>query len=80
MKIHFAFYNQHQNGIDISFGSNKLLFLSCSIAERNLNTSINSQRLINNLAIDDPLKYAELALAGELQAWADAMDEDWCPY
>ena len=38
-----------------------------------------TQRLIDNLAIDEPLKYAALALDGELQAWADAMDEDWSP-
>ena len=31
-----------------------------------------------NIAIDDPLKYAALALDCELQNWADAMDEDWC--
>ena len=30
-----------------------------------------------NLAIDNPLMYAALALDCELQAWADAMDEDW---
>lgn len=39
----------------------------------------NSKRLIADLAIDEPLKYATLALDGELQAWADAMDEDWSP-
>ena len=39
----------------------------------------NSQSLIDNLAIDEPLMYAALALDCELQAWADAMDEDWSP-
>jgi hypothetical protein len=33
--------------------------------------------LIDNLAIEDPLSYVAMALDGELQAWADAMDEDW---
>ena len=47
--------------------------------KKNLHTTPHSQRLIDNLAIDDPLKYATLALDCELQAWADAMDEDWCP-
>lgn len=47
--------------------------------EKNLHTTPNSQRLIDNLAIDDPLKYAALALDCELQNGADAMDEDWCP-
>ncbi len=55
-----------------------LLFVSCSEAEKNLHTTPNSQRLIDNLAIDDSLKYAALALDCELQNWADAMDEDWC--
>ena len=79
MKIHFAYYNQYKNGIDIAFADNTLLFLSCADAEKNLHTTPNSQRLIDNLAIDEPLKYAALALDGELQAWADAMDEDWNP-
>lgn len=77
MKIHFAYYNQYKNGIDIAFADNTLLFLSCAIAEDGLYTTPNSQRLIDNLAIDDPLSYAALALDGELQGWADAMDEDW---
>lgn len=79
MKIHFAYYNQYKNGIDIAFADNTLLFLSCAAAENGLHAAPNSQRLIDNLAIDDPLAYAELALNGELQGWADAMDEDWIP-
>lgn len=79
MKIHFAYYNQYKNGIDIAFADNTLLFLSCAVAEDGLHTTPNSQRLIDNLAIDDPLTYAMLALDGELQEWADALDEDWSP-
>lgn len=79
MKIHFANYNQYKNGIDIAFADNTLLFLSCAEAEKNLHTTPNSQRLIDNLAIDEPLKYAALALDGKLQALTDAMDEDWSP-
>ena len=79
MKIHFAYYNQYKNGIDIAFANNTLLFLSCAEAEKNLHTTPNSQKLIDNLAIDNPLMYAALALDCELQAWADAMDEDWSP-
>ena len=56
-----------------------LLFISCAEAEKNLHPTPNSQRLIDNLTIDEPLKYATLALDGELQAWANAMDEDKCP-
>ena len=61
MKIHFAYYNQYKNGIDIAFADNTLLFLSCAEAEKNLHTTSNSQRLIDNLAIDNPLMYAALA-------------------
>ena len=60
MKIHFAYYNQYKNGIDIAFADNTLLFLSCAEAEKNLHTTPNSQRLIDNLAIEKPLKYAAL--------------------
>lgn len=79
MKIHFAYYNQCKNCIDIAFADNTILFLSCAVAEERLLTTPNSGRLIDNLAIDDPLTYAALALDGELQGWADAMDKDWCP-
>lgn len=33
MKIHFAYYNQYKNGINIAFADNTLLFLSCVEAE-----------------------------------------------
>ena len=79
MKIHFAYYNKFKNGIDIAFADNTMLFLSCKEAERGLHTTPNSQRLVDNLAIEDPLSYAAMALDEELQAWVDAMDEDWCP-
>lgn len=69
MKIHFAYCNQYKNGIDIAFADNTLLFLSCSEAEKNPHTTPNSQKLIDNLAIDNPLMYATLALDCELQAW-----------
>lgn len=79
MKIHFAYYNQYKNGIDIAFADNTLLFLFCAEAEKNPHTTPNSQRLIDNLAIDNPFMYAALALDCELQAWAGAMDEDRSP-
>lgn len=76
MKKHFAYYNQYKNVIDIAFDGNVLLFVSYAEAEKDLHTAPNSQRLIDNLAIGNPLKYAALAMNCELQAWADAMDED----
>lgn len=80
MKKHFAYYNQYKNGIDIAFDDNVHLFVSCAESEKNLHTTPNSQRLIDNLAIDNLLMYATLALDCELQAWADAMDTNWDPY
>lgn len=52
MKIHFAYYNQYKNGIDIAFADNTLLFLSCAEAEKNLHTTPNSQRLIDTFLIN----------------------------
>ena len=40
MKIHFAYYNQFKNGIDIAFADNTLLFLSCVEAEKELHTCL----------------------------------------
>ena len=57
MKIHFAYYNQFKNGIDIAFADNTLLFLSCAEAEKGLHTTPNSQRLIDNLAIEEQITY-----------------------
>ena len=79
MKKHFAYYNQYKNGIDIAFDDNVLLFISYAEAEKDLHTTPNSQKLIDNLAINEPLKYVALALDCELQDWADAMDENWSP-
>ena len=53
MKKHFAYYNQYKNGIDIAFDNNVLLFVSCDKAEKNLHTTPNSQRLMDNLVMDD---------------------------
>lgn len=66
-KIHFAYYYQYTNGIDIVFADNTLLFLFYEGAEKNLQTTPNYQRLIDNLTIDDLLKYIILALDCELQ-------------
>ena len=79
MNIHFAYYNQFKNGIDIAFADNTLLFLSCAEVENGLHTTPNSQRLIDTMAIESPLAYTARALDGKLQNWADAMDADWCP-
>ena len=53
MKKYFAYYNQYKNGIDIAFDDNVLLFISCSEAEKDLHISSISQRLMDNLVMDE---------------------------
>ena len=53
MKKHFAYSNQYKNGIDIAFDDNVLLFVSCAEAEKDLHTTPNSQRLMDNLVMDE---------------------------
>lgn len=38
-----------------AFDDNVLLFISCTEAEKNLHTPLNSQKLIDNLAIGEPI-------------------------
>lgn len=56
MKIIFAYYNQYKNRIDIAFADNTLFFQSCEESEKDLQTSPNSQGLIDNQAIKTSLK------------------------
>ncbi len=51
-----------------------ILRIDCNKAENGLKTTPNSQCALNALAIDNPIEYARLALAGEMQAWMDAED------
>ena len=74
MKFIYATYNQRCNSIDMIAFDNMLLRIDCNKAEDGLNTTANSQCALNALAIDNPIEYARLALAGEMQAWVDAED------
>ena len=74
MKLIYATYNQYCNSIDITTFDNTLLRIDCNKAEDGLKTTSNSQCALNALAIDNPMEYARLALAGEMQAWVDAED------
>ena len=74
MKLIYATYNQYWNSIDITTFDNMILRIDCNKAEDGLETTPNSQCSLNALAIDNPLEYARLALAGEMQAWVDAED------
>lgn len=74
MKFIYATYTQRGNSIDITAFDNMLLRIDCNKAEDGLKTTPNSQCALNALAIDNPIGYARLALAGEMQAWVDAED------
>ena len=67
MKLIHTEYNPMHNSIDI-------LGIDCNLEESGIRTTPNSQRCLNALAIDNPLKYARLTLDGEMQAWVDAED------
>ena len=74
MKLIHAEYNPMHNSIDINHYNGYILRLDCNQAESGIRTTPNSQRCLNALAIDNPLKYALLALDGEMQAWVNAED------
>ena len=74
MKLIHAKYNPMHNSIDINHYNGYILRIDYNQAESEIQTSPNSQRCLNTLAIDEPLEYARLALNGEMQAWVDAED------
>lgn len=74
MKLIHAEYNPRCNSIDVTHYNGCFLRISCSHAETGIRTAPNSQRMLDALAIDNPLEYARLALDGEMQAWVDAED------
>ena len=74
MKLIHAEYNPMCNSIDVTHYNGYILRINCSQAETGIRTTPNSQRMLDALAIDNPLEYARLALNGEMQAWVDAED------
>ncbi len=74
MKLVHAEYNMYHNSIDINHYNGYILRIDCGKAEEGLKTTPNSQRLLNALAIDNPLEYARMYLNNELQVWIDAED------
>ena len=72
--MEYADYNLLTNSIDVTTFENYILQIDCNKAEDGLKTTPCSQNSINALAIDEPLKYARLALDCEMQAWVDAID------
>ena len=74
MRLICADYNPQTNSIDVTTFENYILRIDCNKAEEGLRTTPCSQNSLNALAIDEPLEYAWLALAGEIQVWVDAID------
>lgn len=74
MNIIHAEYNQFYNSIDINYYNGYILRIDCGKAEKNLVTTSNSLRMLNALAIDDPLEYARLYLKNEMQYWINTTD------
>lgn len=74
MKLIHAEYNPMRNSIDINHYNGYILRIDYNQAESGSQTTPNSQRCLNALAIDNLLEYARLALVGEMQAWVDAED------
>ncbi len=74
MRLVHAEYNMYHNSIDINHYNGYILRIDCGKAEDGLTTTPNSQRLLNALAIDNPLEYVRLYLNHEMQIWIDAED------
>ena len=68
LKLIHAEYNPTHNSININHYNGYILRVDCNQAESGIQTSPNSQRCLNALAIDNPLEYARLALNDEMQA------------
>lgn len=63
--------------IDINYYNGYILRIDCGKAEDGLITTPNSQRMLDALAIDNPLEYARLYLDSEMQDWVNAMNMEW---
>ena len=71
-----GYYNEQTNSINIIYyDTNHIICLNCGEWESGLRTTPNSQGLMDALAIDNPVEYARLMLAGEMQAWLDSCDD-----
>lgn len=77
MNIIHAEYNMYHNTIDINYYNGYILRIDCGKAEDGLFTTPNSQRMLDTLAIDDPLEYARLYLNSEMQDWIYAADMEY---
>ena len=74
MRTIFAEYNPCRNSIDVYTSAGYMLRIDCWKAEKNLKTTPGSDCALNALAIDEPVEYVRLYLAGNLQMWVYAED------
>ena len=77
MNIVHAEYNKYYNTIDINYYNGYIFRIDCGKAEDGLITTPNSQRMLDALAIDNPLEYARLYLNSEMQDWIYIADIDY---
>lgn len=79
MRFVYADYNPQTNSIDITTFGEYILRVDCNKEEEGLKTPPNSRCALNSLAIDETLKYARIALDGEMLVWVDVEDctETW---
>ena len=74
MNMIYATYNIHHNSIDVFTYAGYFLRIDCNKAEEGLKTTAWTDHVLNAMAIDNPLEYAQLALDGNLQMLVDAED------
>ena len=74
MNLMYARYNMQHNSIDITIFDGYYLWIDCNKAEEGLKTTAWTDHVLNAMAIDNPLEYAQLALDGNLQMLVDAED------
>ena len=74
MNLIYARYNMQHNNIDITIFDGYYLWIDCNKAEEGLKTTAWTDHVLNAMAIDNPLEYAQLALDGNLQMLVDAED------
>ena len=74
MNLIYARYNMQHNSIDITIFDGYYLWIDCNKAEEGLKTTAWTDHVLNAMAIDNPLEYAQLALDGNLQMLVDAED------
>ena len=71
MRAVYARYNAEYNSIDVTTFQGYVLRLDCGKVEERLRLTPGGQCELNALAIDEPLRYAVMALEGSIQSWVD---------